>query len=317
MPKETASHINQLVATNPDGADPKTQGDDHIRMIKSVLLTDFPNIAGAVTADHTELSYCDGVTSAIQTQLNAKAPLASPALTGVPTVPTAAADTNTTQAASTAFVLGQVGTASPAMNGVATVGASLRYARQDHIHPIDTSRAPLASPALTGTPTTPTAATGTNTTQIASTAFVQAQIASTVPNADTTTIGKVRYSTNTEARDLNNNFTALTPYSCDQAFRGTNQGSKWQRDPGGRYRQWLVVNIGDIGGGYPGNYWSASFLFSLTTVIHINVTVCDWSNTGAIAPAVAGWDGSSVWGYVAEWSVLTQNITLLIEVIGE
>ena len=52
-PKETASHINQLVATNPDGADLKTQGDDHIRMIKSVLLTDFPNIAGAVTADHT------------------------------------------------------------------------------------------------------------------------------------------------------------------------------------------------------------------------------------------------------------------------
>lgn len=39
-----------------------------------------------------------------------------------------------------------------------------------------TGAAPLASPALTGTPTTPTAATGTNTTQIASTAFVQAFI---------------------------------------------------------------------------------------------------------------------------------------------
>ena len=34
--------------------------------------------------------------------------------------------------------------------------------------------APLASPALTGTPTAPTAAVGTNTTQIATTAFVQA-----------------------------------------------------------------------------------------------------------------------------------------------
>src|SRR5262249_14329066 len=36
------------------------------------------------------------------------AALASPALTGTPTVPTAAANTNTTQAASTAFVIGQM-----------------------------------------------------------------------------------------------------------------------------------------------------------------------------------------------------------------
>lgn len=36
-----------------------------------------------------------------------------------------------------------------------------------------TTYAPLASPALTGTPTAPTAASGTNTTQIATTAFVQ------------------------------------------------------------------------------------------------------------------------------------------------
>ena len=37
-----------------------------------------------------------------------------------------------------------------------------------------TTKAPLASPALTGTPTAPTATSGTNTTQIATTAFVQA-----------------------------------------------------------------------------------------------------------------------------------------------
>lgn len=53
-------------------------------------------------------------------------------------------------------------------------------------------KAPLASPALTGTPTTPTASTGTNTTQIASTAFVQNQIAATVPDADIATDGKAR-----------------------------------------------------------------------------------------------------------------------------
>lgn len=53
-----------------------------------------------------------GVDVATQAELDvvdaAKAPLASPALTGTPTVPTAPAGTNTTQAASTAFVTGAV-----------------------------------------------------------------------------------------------------------------------------------------------------------------------------------------------------------------
>lgn len=103
-----------------------------------------------------------------------RAAVASPTLTGTPAAPTAAADTNTTQLATTAFVVGQAGSASPVMDGTATVGTSLKYARQDHIHPTDTSRAPLASPTFTGTPAAPTAANGTNTTQLATTAFVLA-----------------------------------------------------------------------------------------------------------------------------------------------
>jgi hypothetical protein len=66
---------------------------------------------------NTELQYLNGVTSAVQTQLDAKlasataattyAPLASPTLTGTPLSTTAAADTNTTQIATTAYVVGQ------------------------------------------------------------------------------------------------------------------------------------------------------------------------------------------------------------------
>lgn len=108
------------------------------------------------------------------------APLASPVFTGVPAAPTAAVDTNTTQLASTAFVVGQAGAALPIIDGTAAAGTSLRYSRQDHVHPTDTSRAPLASPALTGTPTAPTAAIGTNTTQIATMAALQARILGTV-----------------------------------------------------------------------------------------------------------------------------------------
>ena len=62
--------------------------------------------------------------------------------------------------------------ATPSMDGTASTGTSKRFAAEDHVHPTDTSRAPLTSPALTGTPTAPTAATGTATTQIATTEFV-------------------------------------------------------------------------------------------------------------------------------------------------
>ncbi len=52
----------------------------------------------------TEIGYLDGVTSAIQTQLDDKSPIASPTFTGTPAAPTATAGTNTTQIATTAFV---------------------------------------------------------------------------------------------------------------------------------------------------------------------------------------------------------------------
>ena len=67
------------------------------------------NTLDGITATVTELNYTDGVTSAIQTQIDTKAPLASPALTGTPTAPTATANTNNTQVATTAYVDTAVG----------------------------------------------------------------------------------------------------------------------------------------------------------------------------------------------------------------
>jgi microcystin-dependent protein len=94
-------------------------------------------------------------------------------LTGTPTAATAPVDTNTAQLATCAFVIGQAGATTPAMDGTATVGTSTRFARADHIHPTDTSRAPLASPGLTGAPTAPTPAATDVSTAIATTAFVR------------------------------------------------------------------------------------------------------------------------------------------------
>ena len=115
MSLETGTFISDLVAANPVNGDPKSQGPGHFQLIKSTLKTTFPNVAGAVSASHIELSYSAGLTGIIQTQLNNEiaarlaanallAPLASPSLTGIPVAPTAAVGNATTQLATTAFV---------------------------------------------------------------------------------------------------------------------------------------------------------------------------------------------------------------------
>ena len=104
MALESATYIDGLVTTNPTGADAKSTADDHLRLIKSTVKATFPNITGAVNPTHTELNFVDGVTSAIQTQIDSKAPIASPTFTGTPAAPTATLGTNSTQLASTAFV---------------------------------------------------------------------------------------------------------------------------------------------------------------------------------------------------------------------
>lgn len=57
MSLESAGFIPGLVATNPEGTDPKSQGDDHIRMLKQVLKNQFPSFLGvAVTKTEAQLN---------------------------------------------------------------------------------------------------------------------------------------------------------------------------------------------------------------------------------------------------------------------
>lgn len=70
MALESATYISDLNSSNPTAGDPASQGDDHLRLVKSTVKATFPNVSGAVTPTHTELNYVDGVTSSIQTQLD-------------------------------------------------------------------------------------------------------------------------------------------------------------------------------------------------------------------------------------------------------
>ncbi|RVT91403.1 tail fiber domain-containing protein [Rhodovarius crocodyli] len=89
-------------------------------------------------------------TAWLKAQVELRAAIASPQFTGIPIAPTPAQDTNTSQLATTAFVLGQASAVTPAAPGTAAAGTSLRYARADHVHPRDANKLDLAGGTMTG-----------------------------------------------------------------------------------------------------------------------------------------------------------------------
>lgn len=57
MAIETATYISDLNVSNPPGSDPVGQADDHLRLLKSVIKSTFPNITGPVTSTQAQLNY--------------------------------------------------------------------------------------------------------------------------------------------------------------------------------------------------------------------------------------------------------------------
>jgi hypothetical protein len=143
-----------------------------------------------------------------------KANIDSPTFTGIPAAPTPSNGDNSTRIATTAWVQANAvgaapATAAPLMDSAAAVGTAIKYAREDHVHPSDTSRAsvsyvnsqvaslapvayvdaqdatkaPTASPTFTGSPTAPTPTAGDHSTKLATTAFVATALTPFAPLA--------------------------------------------------------------------------------------------------------------------------------------
>ena len=136
-----------------------------------------PSTTSIGPVSSTEIGYLDGVTSNVQTQLDAKlaittaastyAPLADPTFTGTVTLPSTTS-IGGVSAAEIVYLDGVTSNVQTQLDG----------------------KAGLASPAFTGTPTAPTASTGTNTTQVATTAFVQQTSFNTALPSQTGNAGK-------------------------------------------------------------------------------------------------------------------------------
>jgi hypothetical protein len=177
MALETGTFINSLNAANPTTNDPKSQGDDHLRLIKSAIKNTFTAITGAINATHTEINFVQGVTSAIQTQLNnlmaTKGEIAGQAWTGIHTFVTQAALDSTTKAATTAYT---------------DLAVAVEKTRAQLAESL---LAPLLNPNFTGSPKAPTPVIGDSSTNIATTEFVASTAFSAVLPAQTGNGGKV------------------------------------------------------------------------------------------------------------------------------
>jgi hypothetical protein len=90
MPIETGNTISEFEITWPLSTDPQSEGDDHLRLIKSLLRAQFPGANGlgfeeAITATEAEINFLSGLTGNVQDQIDGlKTGLNAPAGTAIP-----------------------------------------------------------------------------------------------------------------------------------------------------------------------------------------------------------------------------------------
>ena len=242
------------------------------------------------------IGYLDGVTSNIQPQINAKAPLLSPSLTGIPIAPTASVDTNTTQIATTAYVVGQGYSkiASPTFTGTVVLPATtsigtITSTELGYVDGVTSSiqtqintKAPSASPTFTGTVVLPA------TTSIGNISDTELSYLDGLASSVQTQINS-KLSTSS--------FTYLNMTKATYA----NVGSL----PAAAANTGKVVYVTADGYMYysTGSTWVKIAKFNDTTSLTYNINALTDVDTGTIAPLVnqvLAWNGS-------QWVPANQN----------
>lgn len=219
MALETGTVVNDLTITNPTSTDPKSQGDDHFRLVKTVLKNSFAGFTGAILLLGTEAqgatvndfiatispapaAYVKGMTvhvtlthtntSAATLAVNA---LGAKTLYGIDNTALSAGDLVSGQTLvayydGTNFILTS-GNDKASRDGATYTGThNFTGATVTLPTKVDVTSGTAANITLTGVPVAPTAAAGTNSTQIATTAFaVNLAFASALP-AQTGNAGK-------------------------------------------------------------------------------------------------------------------------------
>ena len=192
----------------------------------------------------------------------------------------------------------QASTTLPGMNGAAAVGVGNTWARADHVHPSDTSRAPLASPAFTGTPTAPdpTVSLGVATKQ-----YVDAAVA-VAPGVARSLVHNGRFRI---AQRPNPPYTQPSNYNLDRwvlflnATGGTDTSSITQAaltdaDRSAAQDESAVIGMQNVFVGTPtGNAWQAHRVEGVRSLGGKTVNVSFWAKATVGTPRI----GVSAWQY--------------------
>jgi hypothetical protein len=158
---------------------------DQVAPINSPVFTGIPQAPGFTgTADQIiTLSHLDATRTTLNTAIALKANTASPSFTGAPVAPTASADSNSTQIATTQFVKTAVtSSATDLTSAYKTYSDNSIVEFSNAVNVLLSYKANLDSPEFTGTPLAPTPASGNNSTRIATTAFTNTAIATLASN---------------------------------------------------------------------------------------------------------------------------------------
>jgi hypothetical protein len=156
MPVESASHISELDSDNPLATDDVSEGDDHLQLIKTVLLADFGQIDAAVTAGPTDLNRTDITAEGTG---EASKVLTADASANVDLTPlTVIADTqsvgdNSTKLATTAYA-DRAGNFATGSHDFGSVSADTDSATWDWAHGLGTEDVDFGMSILGGTSTT-------------------------------------------------------------------------------------------------------------------------------------------------------------------
>ena len=201
-----------------------TTVDTYVQNLKKIELTDISVTSNSAGVSALTYNNTTGSFTFTPTDLTAKADIASPTFTGTPSAPTAAAATNTTQVATTEFVQAAVsdlidsapGTLDTLNEIAAAIANDGSFATT--INNSIATKAPLASPALTGSPTAPTVSSSDDSTAIATTAFVNSVFSGTAQLNSPAMTGIP--TAPTAAASVNNTQIATTAYVTTAVAQG-------------------------------------------------------------------------------------------------
>ena len=185
-------------------------GSTHqIAYLESPTFTGIPKAPGynGISDQIITLSHLSTAQTFLQNSIDTKANSVSPALSGTPTAPTAAAGNNSTQISTTAFVKNAVDTkATELTNSYTLFTNNAIVAYSNTVNTLLAAKASLESPTFTGIATVPTPTTGNNSLQIANTAFIS------------TAISNLQANINAAIAALNDSISATRPVPVGSVF---------------------------------------------------------------------------------------------------